>query len=124
MATQRERAIGAWWYWGTEKEAAKALDVSQSTFSRALGGRRLTDKEEIALRQGYLGSTPGQKLAMDWGHEYIATKKPGTAHHLKDTGFSGRRFSKAVKQYLADRETIPKAEINWFMTPEGRSPGD
>lgn len=116
MATIRERALGAWWYWGTESEAAEALGISRRTFARALETGKLTDEQEIAFRQGFLRKTADQRYAMEHGYTMVQeTLTFDQAELLKRKGFKGRRFVTATRAHERRKGRIPKNAVAFIQ---------
>lgn len=119
MASIREQALGAWWYWGTEAEAAEALGVSKRTFIKALQYGRLNDEETIKFKQGVVSKTASQRYTIDRGYRMIQeTMSFRQADLLKSKGFKGRRFAKAVRVHERRRGKIPKG-VGDFITEVG-----
>lgn len=69
--------------YGSQRDAAKALGISRSTFQRYVGGKSMSDRTQAKVLSGFVHLKPAMKQAMKTGLDYMQTLTPNQIKNLQ-----------------------------------------
>jgi hypothetical protein len=102
----RDRAISAWWYFGTQDKAARALGIDVKTFRRALEGKQLRSDSQARVDAAWGKLSKDAQYSIRNGIDFIRSLSPGQARVLKGE-LKGSRFARAVRDFRRIRRVPP-----------------
>ena len=75
--------------------------------------KTLRDKDRHALDAAWQGFSSDQRFAIRYGSEFVSALSPAQADVLRGDNpdqevFKGRKFIKAVRQFIRRRDKMPK----------------
>jgi hypothetical protein len=104
-----DMTVGAIWLFDGIPGVAKKFGISENEVRKMRRGEDIRDASQAKVNAAWKKMTSEQKHAIRRGYELVDSLSPKQQRFLSERGYSGRKFSRAARQYTRRKDAVPKS---------------